>query len=189
MNSLLDPFTRWFRRHRVHAITVDDLRRAGEDKRIVRLSDDQTVILTRVYDGDRVGVSAAWPSKVNARELFDLCQHRDEANAKTDIRVFVPGVGSKPYTGTPEEFIDDENVDAGITRFNTPNWSMVVWPAEHTGRRAKMVEYTGRQPEKEFLVRILGASLPEQDRWSASKVADEISDFDHSTPLRPSAAT
>lgn len=149
----------------------------------VETSRGHKVLLRRAYDESRIGLSAAWPSRLGARELVRLCTHDELAvlNTMTDIVVFVPGEGPHPYTGTLEQFVSDRDVDDAIVRFNTPNWSMVIWPKQYTPTGEQMVQYTGEQPDKGFLLPLLENSLIDNRATVAKAVADEIHEFDHST--------
>ena len=162
-----------------------DHRGRSEDLWEYEIPGRPSIRVARAIDGDRVGVAASWPSKLTARELVRECVHRNKLalGDGTDIVTFVPDVGSRPYLTSFDAFVADSGIDDAIVRFNTPTWSMMVWPAGHSGAGLPVVEYTTDNPDGDLLRQVLEASLIANSGTTPSKTVDEIKAFHRLEPL------
>lgn len=131
----------------------------------------------------RYAVAVSWPSRLNAREFYLECEDPKVAESETEIVVFEPGRGSRPYPDGPAKFAADESVDFLVARFNARSWSASVWPAELTKGKTAVIEYVGENPPTEFLTKLLTATLPRDVSGEAGSLAKEVQTFWATAPL------
>lgn len=122
----------------------------------IQVGSARPVILEQVEStDDQPGISVRWATSVAPKELLAACVDPVRATAVGDLVVVDASTGSRVEQldliseNDVQVALDRAEIGTDIVRFNTPGWSLTIWPAPDGGDSLRSIEYCGGEYSSE----------------------------------------